>query len=125
MNDDDHILRSMETTSQVIDGEAVVLDFETDWFYSFDRVATALWAALEGGPVSLASLTGAAASRWDLPPTEVRPHLESFVAELEAVGLVTLGDGEPRPVEVGGDVDWAPPTFERHERLDRLMLSGE
>ncbi len=121
-----YAVRADQTAAQLIDGEAVVINFETYHYYGLNRTGTALWRLLETGgrePRELASTLAAAFNR---PIAAVAPDVDRLIAVCLKEGLIERterpGDAAAAP-ELSGE--YIPPSLEKHEKLDQLMLSGE
>ncbi|MFM8305145.1 MAG: PqqD family protein [Actinomycetota bacterium] len=85
--------RSPRVVSEVVDGQAVLVDPRGEELLTLNEVGTLVWLALDGqrGPAELAADL---ADRFDDVPVEtVARDIAAFLDEVEAAGLVVPGDG--------------------------------
>jgi hypothetical protein len=117
-----------ETAARVLDGEAVIIDFTTGFYFGLNPTATALWLRLQEGPRSADGLSAALAAAYGADPGDVATDVRFFLEGMAAEGLVaTTGEAE---IPVAADDleahgPYLAPLAERYEKLDELMLSGE
>lgn len=76
-------------------GEAVVLNLDTGTYYGLDQVGTRAWQVLQQ-PRSLAELRDLIVDEFDVTPERCEADLLSFVASLNAHGLVKPCDAARR-----------------------------
>lgn len=122
---DRYIARHEATAEELIDGEAVVINFETYHYYGLNRTATALWTLLKTGGLDPEALTQSLAAAFAVPADTIGPDVVTIVDQLRAEGLIepTSATGPLTRLEVVGP--YVPPRLEKHGKLDQLMLSGE
>lgn len=114
---------------RIVDGEAVLINSETTYYYGLNASATELWRQLLEGDVEPDSLANALAGSLDVDVEELRAHAGAFLDELVAEGLVTQVDGAPETsgpslkLEFSGP--WSPPEITRYNTLEDLILCGE
>lgn len=122
-----YVIRAEDTSSQVVDGELLVINFETSFFYGLNRTATVVWNVLDS-PRSASALAEILAGSFDADTETIGADIERLLSELVEEGLVveeeTAADGPGPTIDIAGG-DWEPPSIERYERLDQLILSGE
>ena len=80
-------------TSEVVDGEALVLDQREDLLYEFNRVATHVWCALAEG-IGMQALMEGMLRKYEASEEAVRQDVEILVADLEAKGLLVTANDE-------------------------------
>jgi hypothetical protein len=119
-------VRAENTATQEIDGEAVVINFDTYHYFGLNRTATALWTLLQGGGRDRAELADALSSAFGAMPATTAGDVDRLIEILLHEGLIEATDAVAAggaAIEVGGD--YVPPKLDRHGKLDQLMLSGE
>lgn len=122
-----YAIRVEGTSSQVVDGELLVINLDTSFYYGLNRTATAVWSSL-GSPLSASALTEVLAGSFEADPETIGGDVERLLADLVEEGLVieteAVAHVPSSTTEVPGG-EWESPTLERYERLDQLILSGE
>lgn len=74
-----------------LEGEAVILNLESEAYYGLDEVGTRMWEVLS----TSTTLEGAfeqLLSEYDVEPTTLRTDLQEFVDQLATHGLVALSN---------------------------------
>jgi coenzyme PQQ synthesis protein D (PqqD) len=74
-----------------LDGEAVLLDLKTGVYFGLDPIGTRIWHLLRER-CRLAEIRDALAGEYDVTAEALGDDLLQFVGELEAQGLLELGD---------------------------------
>src|SRR5262245_21398283 len=86
--------------SEVIDGEAVIVNLTNGYYYSLDRSAAEIWGWLEAGR-SIAEIVSAIRDRYDCsvsdPEAAVRALIGAFIAD-ELVAPRPDPGGQPEGV---------------------------
>lgn len=122
-----YVVRREDTGSQLIDGELLVINFETSFYYGLNGTATAVWNLL-AAPRTLEAVASRIATASGAPPETVAADVDELVGRMVKEGLVEAGTADPVPaddVRIDMAAGYASPTLERYERLERLILSGE
>lgn len=73
--------------AKVLDGEAILIDLSTGFYYSMDGSGGILWSLIEAG-YSLAEMGDELARIYSLPPEQFHADIEKLVGELETHSLV-------------------------------------
>lgn len=121
-----YAVRADHTAEQLIDGEAVVINFETYHYYGLNQTATAVWALLKDGGRERDELAAALAAALDAPATAVSADVAALLDALVAEGLIeTTTIAATAPATIAIDGPYVSPHMEKHGKLDQLMLSGE
>jgi hypothetical protein len=127
-----YAVRMDQTASQDIEGESVVINFETYHYYGLNRTATAIWKLLFARPCDREELTAWIAGAYRVPAASVSADVERLMDVLVAEGLVEVVDaaaagspGAPGDATLSGDGSYEAPRLDKHDKLDQLMLSGE
>lgn len=120
-------LGNPQIISETIEGEAVIIDLNTGFYFGLDRVGSWIWQAVNAGQAEATIVAGAAATflgRAD----EIGDHTRAFLAKLEQEGLIarepaeedTLAD--PPSTAAGAQPPFAPPSLTRYEDIKELLL---
>lgn len=79
--------------SQVVDGEVVLLDLETEYYYGLDQVGSRVWQLLEHGATQVEIVTSLS-REYDVSEAKLNRDIEQLIKELAGAGLVTIDTGE-------------------------------
>lgn len=124
--DERYAVRTDHTAAQDIDGEAVVLNFDTYHYYGLNKTATAVWTLLSAGGRTTSELTGLVADAFGAPAEAVTADVRMLVDTMLAEGLIAVTTTAAASVPaLGRNGAYVAPHLERHGKLDQLMLSGE
>lgn len=77
---------------QVIDGEVVLVDLRSGFYYSMVGAAAEVWALLDGG-ASVDEIVQDLSGRHDDPDGILASEVARLVAELESDGVIEVGEG--------------------------------
>jgi hypothetical protein len=120
-----HKIRHRNIASEVIEGEAIIVDVETGTYFSANPSGSLLWGALQAQPRTLADL---ATLLMQLYPSETPERLQSdcqgFIASLEAHGLLVRSEGgnaAPTPVPPAQGA-YVAPALEVHTDMRDFLL---
>ena len=72
-----------------LQGEAVILNLDSECYFGLDEVGTRMWTALTTSP-DVAAATQALLAEFEVEPEELRRDLEAFIASLAEAGLVRV-----------------------------------
>jgi hypothetical protein len=127
---DRYCINEPSVISEVIDGETIVLNFESGHYYSFNPTASQIWLRVGvGEPVAAA--TRWVAQRFAVDPATIRAEVAAFVRRLEEEQLIrrAVADAAPaaQPASVtdrpgGVPTEFAPPDFEKFTDMEELLL---
>ena len=118
--------RAEQTATQELDGEAVVINFDTYHYYGLNHTATALWASLQAGGRDRRELSAALASAYGTAPETAASDVDALLETLLEEGLIEATDGVATGgIAIAAGGEYAAPKLDRHGKLDQLMLSGE
>ena len=126
--DETYSARPDRTGSELVDDEAVVIDFETNHYYCLNPTATVVWSLLTAGPRTVEDVARALGAGYDRSLAEVRDDVERLLANLVEEGLLEKSgsgaDGMPvAGLEATGS--YVVPRFDKFGTLEQLMLAGE
>ena len=127
MEGDSYCMNEPSVISEVIDGETVVLNFESGHYYSFNPTASEIWVRVcAGNPVTAA--TEWVARRFAVDPATISTEVADFVRRLEeerlirraptsAVDAPAAADSASEPVTA-----FSSPCFEKFTDMEELLL---
>lgn len=124
---DSYCVNEPSVISEVIDGETIVLNFESGHYYSFNPTASEIWLRVASGdPVTVASEH--VARRFAGDAAMIRGEVEDFVRRLEEERLIrpAIGDvaaAPPSAPETSAAVSaFSSPSFEKFTDMEELLL---
>jgi hypothetical protein len=74
-----------------LDGEAVILNLDTESYLGLDDVGTRMWTALTSQP-SIQAAYDVLLAEFDVSPETLRADMERLIGEMLEHGLITLKD---------------------------------
>lgn len=83
------IQKSPDQISTDLGGEAVILSFQNEEYFSLDRVGARIWELLET-PHTAAELLAAILETYDVEPARAERDLLAVLGELAGEGLVEI-----------------------------------
>ena len=83
------ITKSPDQISTDLGGEAVILSFQKEEYFSLDGVGLRLWELLEE-PRTTADLLAAILETYDVDPTTAERDLLAVLGEMEKEGLIEI-----------------------------------
>lgn len=122
---------SPHVVSETIDGESIVINLESGSYYSLRGTAADVWSLVAPGGTAEAT-AAVLATRYAGAPFDLVGLVSAFIARLRDEGLVVESPAareaapdasEARVAEPGARPTFAPPTFERYEDLQDLLLA--
>jgi hypothetical protein len=75
---------------EIIDGEAVIIDFDTGNYYSLDKVGTEIWGLIQRS-ASVGDIRDNLCARYGASPKEIERAVVEFVEGLQRENLVVRG----------------------------------
>ena len=109
--------------NQVIDGEAVIIHFETGCYYSTDGLGAAIFSRFENG-ADIDKLIEEVTGQFDAPHDDIDAAVRSFVDELKAESLLVAADtaGSYTPIANTDQSAFEPPKLQKYTDLQDLLL---
>ena len=112
--------------SEILDGEAVIIDLATGRYHAAAGVGATVWAGIVSGDTIDAIMSEVERSYTGVP-ADAADAVRSFIDSLVATGLCRSSDGaapagDRMPAPEGGPWPWAAPVLETHDDLADLML---
>jgi hypothetical protein len=119
-------VNSGQVISEVIDGEAVMINMTTGNYYSLNETGAVIWDALERS-ASVEEIVGGLESSYDSTREQIEQAVGELVAELEREELIVpaagAGQSQSARVEPGpGGGTFAQPRLEKHTDMQDLIL---
>jgi hypothetical protein len=126
--DQDRILRvnTPAVIGEVIDGDVVLINFDTGTYYLLGGAGAEIWPLLEQGATP-AVIEARLREVYALADGDIRPDLDRWLEELVSEHLIAPGEpspGDPAPdlpaaTEAG---EYAPPTLSRFDDMQEMLL---
>lgn len=117
--------------SEIIDGEAVLIHFETGSYYSTDELGAEILSCFDS-TTSVAAIVGQLAGRYDRKPELIESIVAQFVEQLRNELLIvpatstSVESGNPPAAtespRVSGEGDFDPPVLHKYTDLQDLIL---
>lgn len=121
-------IRETAVASEIIDGEAIIMQLRTGHYFSARGTGAAIWAMFTQG-VDLQTASGLIADATGTPVEVVRAAVREFAAEAEGHSLGAMEDvvaeaaHDALPVAVPAiPSSWAPPVLEVFTDMQDLLL---
>lgn len=117
---------------EILDGEAVIIDFNTGNYYSLDDVGTAIWSFIQQG-ASLSEILEGLAGRYEGERAKMESGLRNFLADLKRENLIVAANSNEagstaqpeRRAETGSGSDksrFKVPKLYRYSDMQELLL---
>jgi hypothetical protein len=109
--------------SEVIEGEAIILNFERGSYYNLNSSARAIWEDLIAG-LAPARITERQATRFGLEPDQLGEDVSGLVKQLLSEQLIVpaeSGTTEEPPIQPAGS-EYLKPEMEKFTDLQELLL---
>lgn len=110
--------------SEVIEGEAIILNFDSGTYYSLNESARSIWEDLAAG-LGGTLLTERHAGRYGSEPATLAEDVQHFLEELEREQLIVAAPGRAaaarEPATAAGSA-YETPRLEKFTDLQELLL---
>lgn len=93
LRDEQRLTVPPEVLSQVLEGEAVLLDLNEGRYYGLNDVGSAAWALIKEG-TTIGELRRALFERYEVDESTLRQDVAKLVSRLADRGLVVVADAE-------------------------------
>ncbi|MEQ9318654.1 MAG: PqqD family protein [Polyangiaceae bacterium] len=93
LRDDQRLTVPGEVLSQVLEGEAVLLDLDKGRYYGLNDVGSAAWSRIHEG-ITVGELRRFLLERYEVEEERLRLDLDTLVRDLADRGLVVVDDAE-------------------------------
>lgn len=87
-----------EVAAKVLDGEAIMINLSNGMYYSMDKAGGLIWEMIAEGH-TLAEVTQAIASHYEVSPEQASADVQRIARELIQENLVIVSDASPSPGE--------------------------
>ncbi|MEZ0227476.1 MAG: PqqD family protein [Planctomycetota bacterium] len=132
MTDRIFIVDRARAVSEVLDGEAIVINMETGCYYSLAGTAAAVWSLLDAGG-SAATLSRALAPSHDVAEATILADVAALLRDLETEGLIRATGGSTAVITeaaaatlaaapAGAKLAWITPRLERFTDMKDFLL---
>jgi hypothetical protein len=116
---------------RVVDGDVVIINAETTYYYSLNESGTRVWKLLLEHELSIEEIARALATAYDVDVGQGAEDAARLLERLHEEGLVAVrsdDDAAPR-AHVDGSAreagSYAPPELLKYDTLEELVVSGE
>lgn len=110
-------------TSETIDDETIIIDFESGTYYNLQGTANQLWQLLQANYAVTEVVCWATAS-YSGDPLTIDTAIHDFIGELQQAKLIVerpAAGSEPMPPNAV-KLPFTPPLIERHTDIQDLLL---
>jgi hypothetical protein len=121
--------RSHNVASEIIEGEAIIVDVLSGTYYSANPSASLVWGALLAAPQSADALQALLMQNYPAVPAErLANDLSDFIASLQAHDLLaadateSAAGSQPTAVTAATPHPYAPPLLEVHSDMRDFLL---
>jgi hypothetical protein len=124
-----YVVDDTRVVSEMIDGEAIVINLASGYYYSLDPVAAEVWGLVQQGrPVS--EIVSVLQSRYDCAGVDPEPSVRAAIGAWHADDLIVAAEPDgPRPADGPPAAPAAPerarfkaPSFERFTDMQGFLL---
>jgi len=84
---------SSQVLFQALDGEAVLLDLDSEQYFGLDEVGTRIWQLLQDS-ANLDTAYRTLLNEYDVSAEQLHNDLLNFVGHLSEAGLITISDDD-------------------------------
>jgi hypothetical protein len=115
-------VRAPAVVSEVIDGEAIIMDLRTGNYFSADGSGALVWQAVADG-CGRAAIVGWAMGAFDGDPARIEADIDAFLAQLTDNDLVEAVEASaaPSPAAVPRSA-WRAPVLAIYTDMQDLLL---
>lgn len=121
---------------RVVDGEAVLINAETTFYYGLNSTATRIWRFLLEDDLTVEEIADRIAPEFGKNPPEITESVKDLLDELtienllttietDAPGRVSRSDHRGIGDEESISVEWENPRLTRYDTLEELVVCGE
>jgi Coenzyme PQQ synthesis protein D (PqqD) len=83
-----HVKPSPNVVFQEVEGETVLLDLESEHYFSLDEVGARVWALLGEHDGNVEAIVAAMLAEFDVDEQTLRRDVDALIAQLRSAGLV-------------------------------------
>lgn len=111
--------------SEMLDNEVIIIDLLEGYYYSLNNTGSALWVGIEQG-FTLPQLLTYFSERYEAAPEMVKSSIESFIARLKELSLITEETTATAPeVEsyTGSKEQFFMPALQQFQDMQEMLLA--
>jgi hypothetical protein len=120
-----YAVNSGQVISEIVDGEAVMINLTTGNYYSLNESGSAIWSSIEAG-AGADEIAERLVGRYEGSRSEIEGAANELLAELLREELIVVADGDgtaPPPAElVSARAPFQAPVLEKHTDMQDLIL---
>jgi hypothetical protein len=122
-----YLVNSGPVISEVIDGEAVIINLTTGNYYSLNESGAVVWSSIESS-ATVGEIVARLSSAFEASPAEAESAVHELLADLQQEDLIVTGDGNTGSVSVLEErprsqrAPFQPPRLEKHTDMQDLIL---
>jgi len=111
--------------AKILDGELIVINFDTGYYYASTGTGVVIWRQIEAGG-SLRQVTDALVRHYDVAPEQAERDARAFLEKLALEGLLQPGAAVPAPDSPPGESaaerpPYAPPELVKFDDMAELF----
>ena len=72
----------------IVDGQAVLIQVETSYYYSLNHTGTVIWESLLEQPMTMDEIIKAVSARFGRPPAQIRQDVSAFLHHMVSEELI-------------------------------------
>ena len=121
---------------RIVDGEAVLINAETTFYYGLNSTATRIWMLLLEEDLTVEEISGRIAPDFNKTSAEISEGIDALLQELAQEKLLTSKELSNAPVlaedilngSSSGPIpasEWDTPRITRYDTLESLVVCGE
>ncbi|MEQ1868680.1 MAG: PqqD family protein [Vicinamibacterales bacterium] len=125
MSEPVYVINGEGIAHEVLEGEAILINFKTGSYYSLDGTGGVIWEQLTAGGASAATLAAVLAPAMSADPATVEAALRVFLEELQREDLVSLTSQPAVPLATlagTAPLKFEPPVLRKYTDLEALLL---
>ena len=119
------IVNKPRVIAQLLDGEVIIINFNTCFYYSLTRSAADIWIILEKN-ASLAEIVEGVAKSYEGSRSKIEEAVQKFVAQLEDQGLIIQSDEAVNcgfeSVSVNKKGEFTDPLMQKYSDMQEMLL---
>jgi hypothetical protein len=123
-----YIINAPRVAHQVIDNEAIIIDFESGAYFSVDQTGAQVWELLDRN-LSVAELAACLEQQYHRPTDEIQSAIGQFIGQLLEEGLIRPGENNadrlpstPGSSPASPGLDFQPPVLNKYTDMQDLLL---
>jgi hypothetical protein len=129
MDGERYVIDEQRIVSEVIGGEAIVINLANGYYYSLDATAAEVWQAVDQGR-SVSEIVSALQSRYDCSGADPEPSVRALITAWRADDLIVPAApdappaGDPPSAAAGSEARplFSPPSFQRFTDMQGFLL---